>query len=812
MNTPLPINNIQAEFLSLLSVHTPHHQQHIVVEANTGSGKSTQLPIWVADHQRDKKVLIIEPRRIACVALATYVSSLVSSPLGQRVGYAIRFDQRYGPETQIQFVTPGIALRWLADNQLAEYDTIIIDEFHERRWDTDLLLALLKAPPVCHRIILTSATIKGQQLANYLGATRLQSPGKMFPVDMHYHAEQPQQMPSTQSLEVRVRKACEYAITQLTQQHSQQDQREQPKDILVFLPGRKEIQNSFQQLQPISQHHHVEVICLSASSSKAEQQRALNQQSTQRIILSTNVAETSLTIPNIGVVIDSGMERRTHQRNGRTVLGLDPISSASADQRKGRAGRLSEGHCIRLWGEHAPLRDTTPPEILREELTELMLAAACNDATIDTLSFPEPLPEKSIDVARNRLLGMNAITTQGKATTHGMRLYPLPIDTLYSHLITAMPDTTTQSAMIDLVAALSTSQKLLTIPKSERGRQALVDWSPLDCDAFTLIQCMRQPPPEDISVNSNAIKEAQNLSAQIHHALDLASPSQNLAAPHKRFDRSSFVRALAIAAPELVFVRREKRRAALGNGFSEVVIGDNSRFAENAEAALVFDQYNMPGKNIRDTLNIATCLAPMRLQDIIAAQLATKQLGHVRWNNHQLLVDTELYYAGRKIGAEKQSPTQQHARNAITELIINDRLFAPLGTELAGDIQDFSLYQHLSVPQTEQRPIPTLPQWLMDRLKTLGVESGEDIALIDPSDLSFDGVPDWEKQEFQERYPHKVTLCDLVLAVEYQVSKKLITVERISGTRKGEPKRWELPSWSGWRIRYKKASRIVDIR
>lgn len=798
MPSSLPIQNIHAEFLTLLDSHRADHPQHIVVEANTGSGKSTQLPIWVADHLPTAKVLVVEPRRLACVALASYISTLVNSALGQRVGYAIRFDQQYQSDTQIQFVTPGIALRWLADNGLSDYDTIIIDEFHERRWDTDLLLALIRHQH--QRIILTSATIRGQQLADYLGGARLQSPGKLFPVSIQYTAEQPQQMPSTQHVEQRVKQACEQIIAQPTHRNG-------PNDILVFLPGRKEIQRCFQQLQGLP----AEIICLSASSSKAEQQRALNRQPGLRIILSTNVAETSLTIPHIGYVIDSGLERRTHQRNGRTVLGLDPISTASADQRKGRAGRLSDGHCIRLWGEHAPLRDTTPPEILREELTELVLAAACNDAPITTLTFPEVLPERSIEVATQRLLSMKAIDAQGIATAHGKRLYPLPIDSLHSHLITAMPDADSQSLMIDLVAALNTSQRLITLPDSERERQALTQWCPLECDAYTLVHCMRQSAPEGVTVNHSAIKDAKTLSRQIHQSLGLNASASQQTPPH-RLDRKAFILAIARAAPALVFLRRKKRRNAMGNGFTEIVVGDNSRFTDTMEAAIVFDQTNLPGKSIKDTINIGTCLAPLSLTDMIDAGITTQTLGHIHWQDPHLTVDTDEVYAGRVIGHTQSAPSGQQAREAISELICQQRLFAPLGSQLAAALQDLSLYQQLNVPRDDQQPIPALSQWLVDRLTQLGVDSGDDIALIDANDFVVEGIPEWEKQTFAETFPQHITLCDLSLSVEYDVSTKRIVVERISGTRKGEPKRWELPGWSGWRIRYKKASRVVDIR
>lgn len=789
--TDVPIDAIKQAFLKLLP------QQHLVVEADTGSGKSTRLPLWVANGEHSTKILVVEPRRIACIALASYVATLAKSTLGQDVGYAVRFDQQFNQHTRILFVTPGIALRWLADNQLNDFPTVMIDEFHERRWDTDLLLALLKKKQQ-HRLLVTSATMKGEQLATYLGGKHLSSKGRLFPVSTTYQAKHPQQMPSTADLEQRVRQACEVAIQQLRQTNKNHD-------ILVFLPGKKEIQKAAQQLKGID----ADVIGLSANATADEQQRALNQQPQRRIILSTNVAETSLTIPNIGVVIDSGMERRTHQRTGRTVLGLDPISKASADQRKGRAGRLFEGSCIRLWGEHAPMTDTTAPEILREELTELMLAAACNQVAIQDLQFPETLPQKSLDVATQRLLAMKAIDTSGLATEHGKALYPLPIDSLFSHLITAMPNVACQGAMVDLIAALSVNQTLISIPKSEQGRQTLAKWVTLDCDAITLIHALRQKAPEALSINTKMQREARTLAQQIRRSLHLPSPPTTI-----DFDRQQFIDSIIQAAPEMVFIRREKRRNALGNGFSEAIVGDNSRLQDNVEACIVFNQHNLPGKGIRDTLSVATCIAPIHPRDIIRANLHTEQLGNVQWKNHQLQVQTQLQYAGRTIGRQDICPEGQQAREAITQLILDNRIFPSIGQQLQEEMAAFALYQQLNTTHntTHKPPVPSVNHWLLEKLHLLGVESADDLQLIEPSDLQFDGIPEWEKVQFLERFPQKVQLGDLLLSVHYAVGKKLVTIEKIGGDRKTDPKRWELPSWQGWRIRYKKASRVVDIR
>ncbi|MDP2569609.1 helicase-related protein [Photobacterium damselae subsp. piscicida] len=423
MSFSLPIDAVKKEFLQQLSSH------HLVVEAETGSGKSTRLPIWAAKYG---KVLVVEPRRVACTSLAEFIAVTPDDEnriWGCKIGYAIRFDNQFDQGTDIVFVTPGVALRWLSENGLTDFKTIIIDEFHERRWDTDLLLSLLLQTQ-SHRLVVTSATLDSQRLAEYMAAQRLTANGRMFDVEVIHQASDARSMPEIQHIERKIGQALEV-------------HREHHQDILVFLPGRKEISSVKQSLQQKYRDDiedgKLDVISLHASVSEQEKQRALTESEKQRIILATNVAETSLTIPGITLIIDSGLERRTHQRNGRTVLSLHAISNASAEQRKGRAGRVRSGTCIRLYGKAAPLERLTPPELLREELVEPYLAALCCGYSLESLPFIDVLPEKTLEQARSVLTKMKAIDDKGAITDHGRVLYPLPIDTLFAHLITAMP-------------------------------------------------------------------------------------------------------------------------------------------------------------------------------------------------------------------------------------------------------------------------------------------------------------------------------------------------------------------------------------
>ncbi|MFT7560423.1 MAG: HrpA-like RNA helicase [Flavobacteriales bacterium] len=780
----LPIDKIKADFTLAIK------ERHLVVQAETGSGKSTRLPLWAKE---EGKVLVIEPRRVACTALAGYVAQLDNSTLGDNVGYAIRFDAQYQPHSQIIFVTPGIALRWLSDTALRDFKIIIIDEFHERRWDTDLLLALLKKKAK-HRLVLTSATFDSQQLSAYLGGERLLSEGRTFPVTVENLASSLQAMPDLNGLESKIRSAVEQALTR------------DNGDILVFLPGRREITACLNALQSLShQYPDVNVIPLHAAESKQTQQQALNPSSNRKVVLATNIAETSLTIPGVTFVIDSGLERRTHQRNGRTVLGLHAISKASAEQRKGRAGRTQAGTCLRLYGEFAPLEATTPPELLREELVEPMLAAASCGENLFQLALPSPPPESALKRARDKLVAMQAINDAGEITEHGKVLYPLPVDTLFAHAITAMPTPDLRCAMIDTVCALGQSQRLFQLPNTENGHKVLKKWQAHACDISTLISLMRSKDiPEELQYDARALAEAKVMSNKIRQTLSLPTLKNS-----PEFTLPALQHAIALALPELVFVRRKKRRQALGNGYSEVTVGRDSRFVEDAEAAIVLDQHIIPGKGTKQNLALATCMSPITLKQMCKWKMGDVHLGRTLYQKRKILVETHRTYAGREIEVEQSPPNTTFLPFALSDLILRNKLYPGVAENLYAELHAWKI--HLSLEKrTETVPEPR--EYLAEKLIALGLESIKDMELIDADDLAFNGVPDWQRKEIDSLYPQRLTLASLQLNVEYQLDRKTVIIEKHSGTRKTDPKRWELPKWQGLKICYQVASRLVDIR
>ncbi|NOI91693.1 ATP-dependent RNA helicase [Vibrio splendidus] len=787
----LPIDAYQNTF------HEQISNSHLVVEAETGSGKSTRLPIWASLHGR---VLVVEPRRIACTSLAKYLAQQSGEKLGGKIGYAIKLESKYNEQTNIVFATPGIALRWLSEDGLASFDVIVVDEFHERRWDIDLLVAILKQKE-SHRLVITSATIEGERLAHYLDANRISCEGRTYQVAIEHRANESRALPDIRHLAQRI---AEEVNHQLIASHG---------DILVFLPGKKEI---VQCEQALAKNPDIQVAKLHASVSDKERDLALSGQNPdnnylRKIILATNVAETSLTIPDIGVVIDSGLERRTVQRNGRTTLMLKSISRASAKQRAGRAGRVMDGVCVRLYGEHAALEFVTPPELQREELTEPMLAAACCGAPLESLSFLDPIPEKSLNSATQTLLTMEAISANHQITEHGKKLYPLPIDALYADIVTRIKTKALKEAVVDLTAALSVPARLYQLPNTAEHLEALAQQEKEGCDLSLLIQIVRGRDYPHLEIDQQALNEAQGLAKQMREVFEL--PQLEVAS---RFQRIELLKTIVNLHPELVFVRRLKRKEAFANGVLEVVLSRQNRFPDNAQAMLVLDTHSLPGRGVKQTLTLATVTAPIPLELIIEAELGEWEQGETRVNDDGVFTEMALVYAGRTITTKLVAAEGQLSLKPIVDLVLKGVQLPGFAKVRTQEIKHWQLYVKLGLDE-QTKYTPEIEQlsfelWFIQQLEVLGVTDVSELEMFEHSDIPFDGIPEWFYSEFSEKYPFALSLADLQLDVEYLPARKLIYVHYQSGSRKLSPKRWELPTWSGWRIQYKKASRIIDIK
>ena len=411
-----PITPLLPEIRASLAVHP-----RLVLEAPPGAGKTTQVPLALLGESwlGEGKVLMLEPRRIAARAAAQFMAKQLGEEVGRTVGYRIRFESKVSAATRIEVVTEGILTRLIQDDpELVGIGAILFDEFHERHLAGDLGAALaLDVQATLRpelRLVVMSATLDGERIAQWLDAPRLSSPGRSFPVRIDYPPARAQESPEHHLVRI-ARLALE----------------ENAGDVLAFLPGRREIARAEAVLVQSLERDDVEVVALHGELSMAEQQAALSpaEPGMRRIVLATNVAESSVTLPGIRAVVDSGLARepRFDPNSGFTRLETVPISQASADQRAGRAGRVAEGTAYRLWPQSRRLEPSRTAEIAQAELSGLALELAAWGVTAQSGSLPwlDPPPAGALAQARELLASLGALDAGGRITALGRRVLEL---------------------------------------------------------------------------------------------------------------------------------------------------------------------------------------------------------------------------------------------------------------------------------------------------------------------------------------------------------------------------------------------------
>ncbi|MEW5879693.1 MAG: ATP-dependent RNA helicase HrpA [Pseudomonadota bacterium] len=432
--------------------------QVVIVCGETGSGKTTQLPKICLALGRGRERLIghTQPRRIAASSVARRIAQELNTPLGDLVGYKVRFTDRTRPGTAIKLMTDGILLaETQGDPLLSAYDTIIVDEAHERSLNIDFLLGYLKQllprrPDL--KLVITSATIDAERFAAHFGASDKPAPvinvsGRLYPVEIRWRPVKDEDDADDRTLmDAIVDAVDECALAG-------------PGDVLVFLPGEREIREAAEALR---KHHPpgTEILPLYARLSAEEQERVFKPSGARRIVLATNVAETSLTVPGIRYVVDTGLARvkRYSYRNKVEQLQVEPISQASADQRAGRCGRVAAGVCIRLYDEagFAKRPKFTDPEILRSSLASVILRMkALGLGDVRAFPFVEPPPARAIADGYDLLAELNAVDGNNELTPTGRELARLPVDPRIGRMLLAARDNHALAEVLIIAAALS---------------------------------------------------------------------------------------------------------------------------------------------------------------------------------------------------------------------------------------------------------------------------------------------------------------------------------------------------------------------
>jgi ATP-dependent helicase HrpB len=522
----LPIFELEASIVKNLRAYS-----RLIIGAPTGSGKSTQVPQILLDHGLlgDGQVVVLQPRRLAARLLAARVASERNSRLGEEVGYQIRFENITSPRTRIRFVTEGILLRQLIqDPALRQISAILFDEFHERHLYGDITLAralqLQGTSRPDLKLAVMSATLDAGLLEKYLSpCSLLTSAGRAFPVEIEY-------LPKPVG-------GDGYPIWDLAADELERLAPNTSGDVLIFMPGKYEIGRTISTIRASRVSDRFVVLPLHGELPPTEQDAALAHYQKRRAIVSTNVAETSLTIDGVQVVIDSGLARiaRFDPRRGINTLLVEKISRASADQRAGRAGRTAPGRCLRLWTEREHLDRAAQelPEVKRLDLAEVVLtlkASGMDDiASFRWLEPPEP---QALARAEQLLADLGAISSLGSArearalpriTALGHRMLAFPVHPRYARMLLAAHEHRCVPA-IALIAALTQGRNLM---RRLEGKQARDDRDDVlggesDSDFFTLMRAFRYAEKSrfdsqrcsHLGINAGAAREAAQLSEQ----------------------------------------------------------------------------------------------------------------------------------------------------------------------------------------------------------------------------------------------------------------------------------------------------------
>ncbi len=784
MSDELPIHRIRGVFADALG--DGRSGTRIVLSSPTGSGKSTEVPRWCPG-----RVLVVEPRRIACRSLASRVADLERSEVGSTVGYVVRDERVLSSDTRIVYATPGIVLRDRA--LLASARTVILDEFHERSLETDLLLALLPRHSEATLIVM-SATLEAERLASHLDAVHVRGDGRAFPVETRHPAAQPL-LPDGEDLAQRVRAVIDSASRDAG-------------DVLVFLPGKAEIEACAQALRGLE----MDVLLLHGDLALSEQRRVFAGTSRRKAILATNVAETSLTIPGVGVVIDSGLVRQTRYHDGRGFLTLVPIAEDSAAQRMGRAGRTGPGVCYRLWSASARLEKTTLPEIHRESLVPLVMAAAAWGERPEDLGLFDPPKAHALAAARSDLAAWGALSAssasdaQGTLSVAGRALFSMPIEPRHARLIVAARAEGCVEDAIDLVAALSVTRPFFVDALADDVAKA-DDVRASGCDATALVRVLRAERPEDLGVSMIAVREARQSRARLRRIEglpDAPSPAT--------FARDALIRAAITADPRVAHVARPRgRETYLSNGGTEIELARGSalRRLPSIDAVVVLDTRALgssgghrPGK---ETRVLVTCGMSVPLSVLDRAGLGEERLGAVSLVGRRVVASLERVFAQRVLSVREDVPRGLVAREAMVALLARGSLFKSAIATTRERLERLALAARLHAQGHPAGVAPDAPShdlepWLLARLEALGVESGEDLALLSESDVLAPELPYESRVILDKEMPATVTVGDATYRARYDLAKREVVLEMVKGSRKDPPPLQYLPTFPGLRI------------
>lgn len=706
-NINLPVTEIIPEVRKQLS-----GQNTLIVNAPPGAGKSTLLPLALMEETwlKGKKIIMLEPRRLAAKTIAARMASLWGDEVGQNIGYRIRFENKVSAQTKLEVVTEGILTRMLHhDNALEDVGLVIFDEFHERSLHADLAMALCReAQQVLRpdlRILVMSATLNMPQLKSLLNAPSVESKGKQFPIEIFYGND-----------------ADETLLPELTARTVMRAMSEHEGDALVFLPGEGEIKKCEEILR--AQNSEFSIHPLYGQLPPQEQFLAImpNKFGKRKIVLATSIAETSLTIEGIKIVVDTGFGRvsRFDIRSGLSRLETIRISKDSADQRAGRAGRLSSGVCYRMWTQatHVRLAEHRVPEIMEADLTALVLDMALwGVADIQQLTWLTPPPKAALAQASETLHQIGALENN-RVTPHGKEIHQLACHPRIAHMLLMAEDEKLKQLATDIAAILEE----------------------------------RDPLPRDMGIDINLRIEALRR-ARKNNSLNRFARIEKIAASYRKMlsvnadneavDSFETGLLLAYAYPERIASARPGNNAQfqLANG-KIAVAGHKDDLAHEPWLAVAH-------MDLREGFGKIFLAAPLNPKDLIAL---VKEQEVVIWDTRRggLIAAKELKIGSIVLQSKALSnPSQEKITEAILNALKNEGESLLDFDEEMTQLQNRILSLRTWNPDEAWQDVRTENllqnnKWLEPYLKD--IKKSEDFKKINLAEALFHSL-DWEQQQ-----------------------------------------------------------------
>jgi len=740
----LPIFELESAIAAAI-----HEKLRLIIQAPTGSGKSTQVPQILLDHGLldDGQVVILQPRRLASRLLSARVASERQVRLGDEVGYQIRFENVTSARTRIRFVTEGVLLRQLIDDpELRDVSAILFDEFHERHLYGDITLAralqLQETVRPELKIAVMSATIDATNLEKYLAPCRvLTSSGRAYPVSIEY-------------LEKPVR-TDQYPIWDLTASELERIATKTKGDVLVFMPGKYEINRTIAAIRASHVSDQFVVLPLHGELPPAEQDAALGHYHKRKAIVATNVAETSLTIDGVQVVIDSGLARigRYDPRRGLNTLLIEKISRASADQRAGRAGRTASGYCVRLWTEREHI-DRPPqelPEVRRLDLAEVVLTLKANEINLSTFRWFEPPDPKALEHAKQLLCDLGALTKdaeESRITPVGRQMLAFPVHPRYARMFLAA-QVYGCVRPVALIAALTQGRNVLRRAESKDVREDRdgLFGGETESDLFVLVRAFRfaqnnQFDPRRCSrlgINASATREA----AQLYEQFVAIARAEGLSLEDGQSKPGAIQRCVLAGFPDQVASRLDSGslRCALVHGRHGLLARESAVSTARLLVASEIREIESSGKERKVLLTLATRIDEEWLRELFPEafhedtiiefdSVQRRVVGHRRTRFHDLILqsdptakvasETAATLLAREIFSGNLS--LKHWDNAVEQWIARVNNVANWFTELhfppIGDTEKLFLLEQIchgatSYKEIKERAVwPVVKSWL----------------------------------------------------------------------------------------------------